>query len=76
MERAALGDHRSIVELMLTSGATNYDEAMTAAARCGHRSIVELMLNHGATDYDGALISAARGAHRAHCKTHVRPWRY
>ena len=49
---AAHNGHIEIVRLMLSHGATDFNNAMEAATWGGHIEIVRLMLSHGATDFN------------------------
>jgi ankyrin repeat protein len=44
---------------MLSRGATNVNEGLSAAACGGHPTLIQLMIEHGATDWNGGLRSAA-----------------
>ena len=43
MAKAAWGGHINIVELMLSRGANDFNNAMEVALRKGHQNIVELI---------------------------------
>ena len=57
---AALGGHMDIVQLMLSKGATDYNDGLYGAAAGGHMDIVQLLLDKGAAPKWG-LRGAARG---------------
>ena len=54
---------KTLLDLMLSQGVNNYNDAMAMAALNGHESIVRLLLDHGATNYNQALDVAARRGH-------------
>jgi ankyrin repeat protein len=46
MNNAAKYGHKEIVQMMLDSGANNYNAAMSSAAKYGHKEIVQMIKNY------------------------------
>ena len=57
MNKAALGGHKNIVELMLAKGANNYNGGLLSAVKSENDEIVKLMLEKGANNYESAISS-------------------
>lgn len=47
-----LRGHLNLTELMLSLGATSYDNGLVGACENGHLSLINLMISLGANDYD------------------------
>lgn len=56
MSGACAGGHIEIVKMMISKGATNWNEALSRAYK--NTEIVKLMLEHGATRFDSCLEHA------------------
>ncbi len=64
MVRAAFEGHKTIVQMLLDSGANDYNRGMANATGGGHEEIVEMMLARGANNYDETMYSAASGGYQ------------
>ena len=57
---ACRNGHLPIVELMVTKGATNWNEVLSYACENGHLIIAELMIANGADNWNYSLVCAAQ----------------
>lgn len=60
MEIASKYSRVDIVKLTISSGCTNFNRSLRAAAKEGYFEIVEIMLDHGAGEYGTVMVYSAR----------------
>lgn len=64
LEGAYLGGYKDLAKLMISKGATNFNNCLQIACRKGHRDLAELMINEGADMFDWGLHGACEGGHK------------
>ncbi len=64
---ACLGDHESIIKLMIENGANHWNSGLYYACKGGHEciGIVKLMIEKGANEWNTGLEGACFGGHES-----------
>jgi hypothetical protein len=63
MHQICLSGNIDVVRLMISLGATNWNNGLQGACKGGHLELVDLMISHGAYDWNLGLYGACEGGH-------------
>ena len=64
LHEASKQGHLDLVQLFITKGANDLDNALYGASLGGHKDLVEFFINKGANDWNMALYAASIGGHK------------
>ena len=56
-------EHKDLVELMISKGATNWNGGLLGACQGGHLNLAKLMISKGANNWNGGVRYACEEGH-------------